>query len=137
MSTGLVMTTNWRRAILSFAQPELLGCSVRLYTNVVTLSPENQLSDFNEPEGQWYAPIKLSNWGVPYINTNSQGEIDEVIRTWTVGTEFLEESIQGYFVVDQNNNLAWAEADTNAPAAMNSPGDTYSVRPRLMLGPLC
>jgi|HubBroStandDraft_4_1064222.scaffolds.fasta_scaffold38059_2 hypothetical protein len=134
---SLVMSTNWRRSLLSFSRPYLQLCYLRLYTNMVTITPQSVYSDFAEPVGGWYAPILLDNWSVPYINSNSQGEIDEDIHSYLVGSSFADESIYGYWVSDNFSLLAWAEADPNAPVSMAVPGDTYSVRPRLVMGDLC
>jgi hypothetical protein len=134
---SLVTSTNFRRALLSWAQPTIKTLWLRLYVNNYVPLATSRYSSFAQPTGVWYAPVKLAMWGPPYVNSNNQGEIDEVIHNYVVGSVFVNESVYGYWVSDPNGNLCWAERDPSAPVPMNFAGAPYSVRPRLLCGVLC
>ena len=134
---ALVTTTNYRRATLVAMRPTLLGCLLCAFINAHVPAPTDTASMYVEPFGSWYARYPLLLWGTPFVNGSSQGEMDEVYRTWTASGTILDESIYGYFVIDSHGNLVWAEALAGGPYPMNMPGQTVTVYPTMREGSLC
>lgn len=133
---AMVTMPAFRRAMLSFALSDLNTYVLRLYTNNHTPSVGDNAGDYTEPSGSWYAPITMASWGTPYVNPSDQGQVDEIIRIWTVSGTPSMESIYGYFVTDGSGNLLWAELNPAGPQAMDTLGQTYSVLPSMREGEL-
>jgi hypothetical protein len=123
--------------MLVFASADLMTYVLRLYVNNHTPALTDTAADYTEPAGTWYVPITLVAWGTPFVNPSNQGEIDEVIRTFTVGGTPAAEQVYGYFVTDGGGNLVWSELNPAGPQAMDTAGQTYSVLPIMRQGDLC
>lgn len=134
---SLVTTTNFRRAILSLIQANLDTYFLNIYVNNHTPVVTDVTADYTPPAGAWYSPIALTMWGAAFVNGSNQGEIDEIIRTWTVGAGAVVESVYGYYVTDGGGLLVWAELNPAGPQPMSVVGQTYSVLARLLEGDLC
>lgn len=132
----MVTMPAFRRAMLSFALSDLNTYILRLYVNNHTPSVGDVTGDYTEPSGTWYAPITMGSWGTPFINPSDQGEVDEIIRIWTVAGTPSAEQVYGYFVTDGSGNLLWAETNPAGPQLMDTVGQTYSVLPIMREGEL-
>lgn len=133
---AMVTMPAFRRAMLSYALSNLNTFVLRLYVNNHTPSVGDVTGDYTEPSGSWYSPITMNTWGTPYINPSDQGQVDEIIRIWTVAGSPVSEQVYGYFVTDGSGNLLWAELNPAGPQPMNLVGQTYSVLPIMRAGEL-
>lgn len=134
---ALVTSPNFRRAVLTVLRPLLQTFWLRLFVNDVVPLIGFTSANYQEPSGGWYHPVPLTAWGTPFQNANAQGEIDEIIRTFTAAAPVAAENVFGYWVTDQNGLLCWAERGPVAPYPMSAVGDVVRVLPRLMDGLLC
>ena len=111
----------------------LQGATMHLFTNDKTPAAGDTPSDYTEPVFSGYAPITLSAWGAPYINGDTDAQIDEILRTFTMNGG-SPENVYGYFITTPGNVLQWAERRAAGPVQMANPGDEYSVVPQYTLG---
>lgn len=134
---SIVLTTGGRSSILTQWLSYLNSFTLRLYQNSVVLSPTTVAADLTECTFPGYASVALVAWGSVYLNPFNQAETDEANHVFTMTGSSPVNSVYGYYVTDGFGNLIYAEANGSGPQAMASPGDTYTVLPRFMVGKLC
>lgn len=127
----------FRRAVLTQLRPILLTCWARLFVNDITPDVSSVASDFAQPAGSWYQPIRLTQWGQPYKTPDNSCAIVEVTRTWTAAGTLVSEAVYGYYVTDQNGLFVWGERGPAAPYPMGTAGQLVRFLPRLFSGELC
>lgn len=104
--------------------------TLRLFTNNYVPLVTSNTSDFTEPTGTGYAPITLANgsWTVDANTAPATGTYAN--QTWTITNAFSgNASAYGYFVLDANNTLEWAERFAS-PFTPVSGNNTCVVSPK-------
>jgi hypothetical protein len=110
--------------------------TLKLFATNVTPSATggDTAASFTEAAGGGYAAITLTN-GVGFVESNVGG-IEQVAyaqRTFTfTGALTTNGTIYGYYVVDADNVLIWAEKAGSTFTPANN-GDTYKVTPVFQL----
>jgi len=134
---SLVISYGGRRALLTRVLPYLGGLTCRLYVINVTLAPDLNNAAFTEASFAGYRAVTLSSWPNPYLNPQGNAESDYRRLTWSVTSSGGSDSIWGYWFEDSLGNWIGAEVLPGGPIRMNVIGDTMSVSPRFLSGPLC
>jgi hypothetical protein len=100
---------------------------IRLYTNNHTPTVDDVAADYTELAAGWYAPFALSGW-TPAIYVAPHAITSPTPASWTnsdaPGADVV---VYGYFVLDSNGDLVWAERDPLAPVTIFGGGYTYDV----------
>ena len=100
---------------------------VRLFTNDHTPTVDDVAADYTELAAGWYAPVVLSGWSPPTY-TAPRAETSATPASWTnsdaPGSDVV---VYGYFVLDADGDLVWAERDPDAPVTIFGGGYTYDV----------
>ena len=134
---ALIVSNGGRRALLNRVLPYLGGLSLRLYVNAVVLGPGLDNSAFTEATFPGYRAQLLRGWPNPYLNPQGNAESDYRRLAWTVTSTAGADQVQGYWFTDADGNWIVAEALPGGPVRMSVMGDTLSVSPRFLSGPLC
>jgi hypothetical protein len=110
--------------------------TLKLYATNVTPSSTgaDTAGSFTEASGGGYAAITLTN-GTGFVESNVGG-IEQVAyaqQTFTfTGALTTNGTIYGYYVVDHDNDVIWAEKAGSTFTPANN-GDTYKVTPIFQL----
>lgn len=105
---------------------------VRLYQNDYTPVDGSVLGSFTQADFEGYAGQNAESWtGAVMASGRARSTADQI--TWTKGTGGTGNSIYGYYVVDADENLLWAERDPSAPVNMTSDGNIYRLTPAFTL----
>jgi hypothetical protein len=111
----------------------LLGCVLCLYQTTIAESHANTAATYTaggvECSFSGYARIDLDNWGSISLTADYHALIQEQIRVFTF-TSGGGQYVYGYFVLDADGDLAWAEENPAGPTYLDTPGNVYVVLPR-------
>jgi hypothetical protein len=104
--------------------------TLKLFTNNYTPLDTSTAASFTEASGGNYAAKTLTNgsWTISAANDPSDAVYAE--QTWTFnGSLSGNATIYGYYVVDADNNLVWAEV-APTPFQPTQNGDIFKVTPK-------
>jgi hypothetical protein len=109
--------------------PASKDLKLRLFCNNFTAVDTSVTADFVQATGGGYAEITLTSgsWTVSIVGGIAQAAYPVQSFTFT-GPLTTNLSVFGYYIVDGNNVLQWAENFT-APVAPVSPGNHIDVTP--------
>jgi hypothetical protein len=102
--------------------------TIRLFSNVVTPTPNSQLSDFTEANFTGYADVTISSWTGPFwASQGAAFQMPGVTVVFTPASPYtVGQVIYGYFVQNTPTSgpatLIGAEVFPN-PVSMAGPGD--------------
>lgn len=133
---SIVWLNDGRRAVVGELTPWFSTLTLRLFVAPDELSPLLSAADFTEPSFAGYSWIPLNRWSGNILNPDNQGEVDEELRTFRVSAVSPAQSVQGYWVADQNGYAVWAELHPERPVPMYLPGQSIILKPRVMCGEL-
>jgi hypothetical protein len=107
--------------------------TLKLYTNNLTPLDTHTASNFTEASGGGYAAKTLTNgfWTITPANDPSDAVYAQQTFTFT-GPLSGNPTIYGYYVVDADNNLIYAELLT-APFTPANNGDNIKITPKFQL----
>ncbi len=115
--------------VLNKAMPE--DIKIKLYTNDVTPSEDDDENTYVEVIGNGYSSILLSpiSWDIQDGNPTTAAHPEVTFNfTGAVG------NIYGYFIVGEDTGtLKWAERFSNGPFNVAVSGSSIKIRPRLSL----
>lgn len=120
-------------ALISFLSTLVL----RLYVNnrgtpLVTDTAAN----YTEATFTGYAALNLTSWGTAFLNANNQGEVDEILRTFTRTSTGTVQTVYGYYLTDGSGNLVDVQQGLAGGVPITNAGDGYAVVPREVVGSL-
>lgn len=113
--------------------------SMRLYQNDWEPSPEDDAGDYVQATFTGYAALNLEDFGASFLNLDLKAEINGPAHIFSQTGVAVTNMIYGYYIVNNQNALVWAERNEAGPVAMNAAGMQYSVVPVVTLdneGPL-
>jgi hypothetical protein len=95
--------------------------TLKLFSNDVTPSSTDDSDSFEEFSGGNYSSVELnsSEWNI----TSSDVFYPQI--NWSF--ENVSGNIYGYYIVDQNDSVIFAERFPNAPYAVSNSGDEIAV----------
>lgn len=109
--------------------PEKIG----LYTNPVGITPNSVFADLTELVAGWYTRITLTGW-------TALSALDPYRRVEAAPVTWLNNAgaggnvvVYGYFVLNLDGTLAWAENFSSGPVTVQGAGETLSLTPYLEL----
>lgn len=107
--------------------------TLKLYCTNVTPADTNTAASYTECAGGGYAAKTLTNgsWTVTTANDPSDAVYAEQTYTFT-GALTTNPTIYGYYVVDADNTLVWAELFGSTFTPANN-GDNVKVTPKCQL----
>jgi hypothetical protein len=107
--------------------------TLKLYTNNLTPLDTHTAASFTEASGGGYAAKTLTNgsWTVTPANDPSDAVYAQQTFTFT-GALSGNPTVYGYYVVDADNNLIYAELLT-APFTPANNGDNIKITPKFQL----
>lgn len=110
-----------------------VNLTLKLYATNVTPTQASVAGDFTEATGGGYAALTLTNgsWTVTPANDPSDAVYAEQDFVFT-GTLTTNSDIYGYYVVDADGVLIWAESLDSTYTPTNN-GDTLSITPKFQL----
>lgn len=100
------------------------GATCKLFKNNYTPVAGSVLGDFTEADFSGYTSQALTGWTTP-ATVSAHARTTATALSWTKSGA-TGNSIYGYYVVN-GSNLLFAERDPNAPIAMTTNGDSYTV----------
>jgi hypothetical protein len=119
------------RAMLDELAP-FYGKTLRLFQNNVNASRNSVLADFTEADFDGYAE-QLPSWN-PAIQNGVEDVALADVLTFTAGAGLAgPQTIYGYFVLDDNGDLAWAETFADGPTTISMVGQELLIFPQLKL----
>jgi len=117
--------------LLNVLRPLLDTLEAHLFTNNLLPGEGDDPSDFVEPEAAWYKPLKFPYWAPPFVGPDGLPACYSGNLVWE-STQSGPVQIYGWFVLDNQGRLCWAETDPHEPFTLNS-GGQYVVTPRFSL----
>ena len=121
------------KAYLNNDFPAVKDLTIKLYTNDYTPVDTSIPADFTEATGGGYVSKTMTNgsWVITPANDPSDAIYPELIWTFT-GPLTGNPSIYGYFIVDDNNTLIFAEKFAVARTPVNN-GDQLKLTVKVKL----
>lgn len=108
--------------------------TLKLFTNNVTPADTDTAATYTEATGGGYAAITLTNGSFTVTVGNDPSDAVYAQQTFTfTGALTGNPAIYGYFVVDADGILQWAEARAAGTFTPANNGDTYKVTPKFQL----
>jgi len=107
--------------------------TLKLFCNDVTPDDTDTASTYTEASGGGYAAITLTSgsWTVTVADDPSDAVYAQQTFTFT-GALTTNLTVYGYFVVDADGVLIWAEAFSSSFTPANN-GDTIKITPKFQL----
>lgn len=107
--------------------------TLKLFTNDVTPADTDVAGTYTEATGGGYAALPLTNgsWTVTVGNDPSDAVYAQQTFTFT-GALTTNPTVYGYFVVDADGTLVWAERLTAAFTPANN-GDNIKITPKFQM----
>lgn len=107
--------------------------TLKLFATNVTPADTNNAASFVEAAGGGYAAITLTNGSWIVTPANDPSDAVYAVQTFTfTGALTTNPTIYGYFVVDADGVLIWAEL-LAAPFTPANNGDNVQVTPKFQL----
>lgn len=104
--------------------------TLKLFTSNTTPAQTDTAATYTEAAGGGYAAKTLTNGSWTVATANDPSDAVYAIQTWTfTGALTGSATIYGYFVVDADGTLIFAERASATYTPANS-GDQYSVTPK-------
>jgi len=119
--TGKVRCLNSERTYLN-------SLWVYLFTNDYTPTDASAFADFVFATAGGLGPQLIPPFGAGYLNGSNQGQVDAAALTWTTTGPGLPQTVYGYAVLDQTDNVVIFSA--RAPGGgftFTAAGQSYSV----------
>lgn len=107
--------------------------SVRLFKALHTPALEDTPESYVEADFGGYARLDRIDWGAPYLNNDDEAQADGLPLIWTWAGTTPAQSIFGYFVVDNYENVLWAEKRPGGPLLLRAGVTKYIVIPHFTL----
>lgn len=115
--------------------------TIKLYTNNYDPSADSVAADFAEANGGSYAAksIAATDWTVSTVSSIAQAQANQ--QTWEFTTTLTADAlatppktdtIYGYYVIDADGTLIYAEKSTVSFKPIN-PGDILMITPKFQL----
>lgn len=113
--------------------PTSKDLTLKLYCNNITPSDDDTAATYTEANGGGYAPKTLTcgSWVCSVVGGIPQMSYEKQIITFT-GPLTTNADIYGYYIVDGNNVLRWAEKFTG-PATPIADGNHIDITPKYQL----
>ena len=107
---------------------EILNTGIaKLFKNDKVPAAGDNAGDYVEADFTGYASKALNNWGAAFTNGNGDAQTDETLKVWTQTGVATTCDVYGYYVVDGNGALLYAERNPAGVVAMDTNGKTYAV----------
>lgn len=107
--------------------------TLKLYATDVTPADTHTASSYTEATGGGYAAKTLTNGSFTVTVANDPSDATYAQQTWTfTGALTTNGTIYGYFVVDADGTLLWAEKFSSSFTPANN-GDQLKVTPAFQL----
>lgn len=102
---------------------------IRLFKNDKVPANGDDVSDYTEADFSGYAEQDItSGWANP-ITLNDKATLIGSTAVFTHNGGPTGNSIYGYYIVDGNGDLLFAERNPAAPTTIDQLGETYAVAP--------
>lgn len=122
--------SNTLTRILDFLVAEdLTDAPIGLFKNDATLTEATVLADLTEADFVGYARGQCQNWTSAVYNAAGKGEITADLVTFECSSSGTPNTIYGFFVLDGNGDLFYAEKNQSGGQSISNPGDKYDVIP--------
>lgn len=132
-----IVVTTGRVLEAAALQSFLDTLTLRLYVNSVSVTVLTTLGALTEASFPGYSAVAVSSWGTAFLNGSNQGEIDEIIRGFTLSASGGPYSIYGYYLTAPGPVLYAVGPNAGGPVSLSQAGDTYQVLPKKVQGDLC
>lgn len=114
----------------NWANGDLGTALVHLFDSFVSPDPTLVPTDFSECTFTGYVPAAAAPWGMPFINTNGQAEIDGPALTWSFTAGSGSTLVYGWFMTDAagTNLLAWCPFQSPVELTPGSPNLSRQIQ---------
>lgn len=102
---------------------------IRLYKNAYTPIDTSGVSDFEECDFTGYAQQQMTAWSDAVLTAAGRAQIEETARIFSL-TGIGSQDVYGYYVVDNDGALLWAERDDDGPRTVDTTHPDIAVVPR-------
>lgn len=129
----LTLTNIERQRWMDAVRALLADCKIGLYTNAITVTGAASLADLVEPTFAGY--VRTPMGGVPNVSihpTTGRHQLVWPTVTFQVTTDGPEDLVIGYFVLNQNNDVAWIQ-QWEQPVSFATTADDYTIEPVVQL----
>jgi hypothetical protein len=130
---NMVVVDGQLNSLLSFLLNGINGkYTLRLFVNNYQPTAADTVADYTEATFPGYAAQLIPLWEAPITNGGQASSYAPTVYFVLTGGGGPF-NIYGYFVTDQNGNLAWAQRDPAAPVPVVNVGDAYPITPALLV----
>jgi hypothetical protein len=136
---SVVLATSYRQGLLALIRSGMLAVRpfwvAGLFINDITPTPATVAEDFSVPTWTGYAPLPLTAWGLPYLNTDGNAEMAHAPLVYLAITPAEPvATVYGYFVVDGLGRLIWSDRLPSDPVPVVLPQQNIVLGVTLDLG---
>lgn len=126
---ALQIANSAKPTLAALVRPFLNGLTLRLYINSYSPNPAMKRADFQEATFPGYAPAPLNDFPAPALIGNVAKMTAPPKQFTCTGAPAPAQTVYGYFVVDAQDALVYAEERTGGGVPITGAGQTFTVVP--------